>query len=407
MHQWKIRRNERGQIFALIAVLIGVLILFVGLAIDFGQAYVTKTTLNKAVDAATLAAMRNLNLGQATATTDAVAAFKANYQSVPGLGTVPTPTVTWFTSSPCISGNTCVTINATTTINTYFIRALGAQFATLNVSDSATAQRNPLVMSLMLDRSGSMQNNGGATVLPGDVRNFISYFDEGIDNIAEVSFAGAQSDDVKMTTSFVTPVDNAVEGLTFAGGTYAYGAMYDGDQQILTIPPSPNIIRVAVFFTDGYANTVNDKLKCNPPSTTLTNWNYGGCAPIECGSVFFMNPTTGNWSGNSCNVNPYVFPAQDTGTNQAINVTNITADATYRTEQLATKMRTTDQITIYSIGLGNLINKPYLQNIANDPAAATYDSSQPSGEAVFAPTAAQLDAVFQTIASKILLRLSQ
>ena len=106
-------------------------------------------------------------------------------------------------------------------------------------------------------------------------------------------------------------------------------------------------------------------------------------------------------------MNPYVFPAQDTGTNQAINVTNITADATYRTETLATKMRTTDQITIYSIGLGNLINKPYLQDIANDPAAATYDSSQPSGEAVFAPTAAQLDAVFQTIASKILLRLSQ
>ena len=63
MHQWKIRKNERGQIFALIAVLIGVLVLFVGLAIDFGQAYVTKTTLNKAVDAATLAAMRNLNSG--------------------------------------------------------------------------------------------------------------------------------------------------------------------------------------------------------------------------------------------------------------------------------------------------------------------------------------------------------
>ena len=162
LHQWKIKKKERGQIFALIAVLIGVLMLFVGLAIDLGQAYVTKTTLSKAVDAATLAAMRNLNLGQSTAAADAVAAFNANYQSVPGLGTVPTPTVTWFTSSPCISGNTCVTISASSTINTYFIRFFGSQFATLNISDSATAQRNPLVMSLVLDRSGSMSSNGGA-----------------------------------------------------------------------------------------------------------------------------------------------------------------------------------------------------------------------------------------------------
>ncbi len=174
MLQWKIRKNERGQIFALIAVLIGVLLLFVGLEIDFGHAYVTKTTLSKAVDAATLAAMRNLNLGESTAATDAVAAFNANYQSVPGLGNIPTPTVTWFTSAPCISGNTCVTISASSTINTYFIRIFGPQYATLNISDSATAQRNPLVMSLMLDRSGSMQNNGGATVLPPDVKDFIS-----------------------------------------------------------------------------------------------------------------------------------------------------------------------------------------------------------------------------------------
>ena len=57
-----------------------------------------------------------------------------------------------------------------------------------------------------------MKSNGGATVLPGDVKNFITYFDEGIDNIAEISFAGARSDDVPMTTNFVTPIDNAVEG---------------------------------------------------------------------------------------------------------------------------------------------------------------------------------------------------
>jgi Flp pilus assembly protein TadG len=430
LHQWKIRKNERGQIFALIAVLIGVLILFVGLAIDFGEAYVTKTTLNKAVDAATLAAMRNLNLGESTAATDAVAAFKANYQSVPGLGTVPTPTVTWFTSSPCISGNTCVTISATTSINTSFIRIFGSQYSTLNISDSATAQRNPLVMSLVLDKSGSMNNNGGSTALPTAVTNFITYFDPGIDNVSEISFSSVDSVDVPMTTSFVTPINNEMEKISFGGATFAQAGLQDGFNQILTKPLSPNIIRVAVFFTDGWANTnglptnvttstastTHDVLNCTGTAKKPSNtpMNYGGCAPPEaavgwCSGIFFMDPTSGNTT--TC-ANATTFPALGTGGNALSPVStaqsDISADATYRTEQLASVMRnSTNNITIYSIGLGDKINQAYLQDIANDPAAATYNSSQPQGEAIFAPDSTQLNAVFQTIASKVLLRLSQ
>jgi hypothetical protein len=94
-------------------------------------------------------------------------------------------------------------------------------------------------------------------------------------------------------------------------------------------------------------------------------------------------------------------PPNPTGEN------NVSNDASYRTAQLAATMRSTDQVTIYTIGLGNKINTTYLQEIANDPAADTYDPSQPSGEAIFAPDATQLEEVFQTIASRILLRLSQ
>jgi hypothetical protein len=87
---------------------------------------------------------------------------------------------------------------------------------------------------------------------------------------------------------------------------------------------------------------------------------------------------------------------------------DIANDATYRTEQLANLMRnSTNNITIYSIGLGNKINEQYLQEIANDPNSPTYDSSQPQGEAVFAPTATDLQAAYETIASKILLRLAK
>ena len=48
------------------ALAIAVLMVFVGLAIDYGRAYVAKTTLAKAVDAAALTAMKDVNLGTGT-----------------------------------------------------------------------------------------------------------------------------------------------------------------------------------------------------------------------------------------------------------------------------------------------------------------------------------------------------
>jgi Flp pilus assembly protein TadG len=436
LDQRKNQKHNRGQILVLVAILIPVLIVFVGFAIDFGLAYVTKTTLSKSVDAAALAAMRNLNEGESTATTQAQNAFKANYQSVPGLGTPPTPTITWFTSSPCTSGNTCVSISATATIHTYFLNVLsilpgvGNSVNASSITVSATAQRNPLVMSIVLDKSGSMNLNGGATALPPAVTSFISYFDQGIDNIAEISFSSVDSVDVPMTTSFQSPIDSAVEGMAFGGATFAQAGLQDGFAQVLTQPATPNIIRVVVFFTDGWANTdglptnvttptastTHDVLNCTGTTTKPSNtpMNYGGCAPLEaaagwCSGIFFMNPTTG--STTTC-ANATTFPALDGGGNALSPVAtaqqNIANDATYRTEQLANVMRnSTNNITIYAIGLGDKINQAYLQDVANDPAAATYNSSQPQGEAVFAPSSTQLDAVFQTIASKVLLRLSQ
>jgi len=97
----------------------------------------------------------------------------------------------------------------------------------------------------------------------------------------------------------------------------------------------------------------------------------------------------------------------------ALTVTNITADATYRTEQLASVMRnSTNNITIYTIGLGTKINTAYLEDLANVQGADTYDSTQPIGDYEFAdcPSATcqqDLTNVFQIILSKILLRLTK
>src|SRR5271163_1334657 len=101
LHQGKNKKNEHGQVFLLLAVVIPILIVFVGIGIDLGLAYVTKTTLSKAVDAAALTAMKNVAQGTGGLTCNITSpaglagdqAFNINYQSVPNLSTTPTPSI--------------------------------------------------------------------------------------------------------------------------------------------------------------------------------------------------------------------------------------------------------------------------------------------------------------------------
>ena len=302
------------------------------------------------------------------------------------------------------TNNSTVNVNATATINTFFLRILSG-FKTLKISSNAQATRPKLIMSLVLDRSGSMNLNGGAQALPSAVDNFLTYFDNANDQVADVSYASLASVDVPIQTNFVTPITNAVGRMAFGGATYSQSALLAGQTQInkIVVAPGANVVKVAVFFTDGWANTVQDKLIC-PPSTLL---NFGGCAPPEsaagwCSGVSFMDTVT----GNSRNCRASNFPSQLTGSSQPLTQANIANDAMYRAVQVANSMRA-QNIVIYSIGLGDKISQAFLQQIANDPASSTFNANLPVGQAVFAPTAADLQTVFQTIASEILLRLSQ
>jgi hypothetical protein len=69
-----------------------------------------------------------------------------------------------------------------------------------------------------------------------------------------------------------------------------------------------------------------------------------------------------------------------------------------------------DGIIVYAIGVGTHINADFLAQVANDPSLAGtpgYVATSYDGEYVVANDVSQLSGVFQTIASKILLRLSK
>ena len=173
-------RNDRGQTIIIFALLFSVLVLFAGLALDAGLLYATKAKLSSSVDGACLAGMKNLALGQTTAATLATNIFNANYGSNP-----PIPTITFPTDQ---NNNQQVKVTATANVSTYFIRLISA-FATVPVSDTAVSTRGKLIMSIVLDRSGSMSGDGGASALQAAVPSSSSNFNDALDEVGLVSFA--------------------------------------------------------------------------------------------------------------------------------------------------------------------------------------------------------------------------
>ena len=413
----------------MLAIVLPILVLFAALAIDVGFAYVTKAKLSKAVDAACLTGMRNLPQGQSTAQTLALNSFNANY-ATSGLDASPPVVTIGFSSNA--EGNLLINVSATATMRTFFMGYL-PQWKTVTVNDSAQALRGKLIMSVVLDRSGSMANDGGSTALPPAVTSFVNNFNNTTDQVAMVSFATNATVDVPINYNFITPITTAVNKMTFTGATFGPGGLTLAQAQNDSVPvlTGQNVTKVVVYFTDGYVNTIQDTFNCTS-KWGPTLYNYGGYDSNSGNTFDFFNPVDGtDWEPSSqthgLDSNGYPphlptpdcagvtnFISQSTGKQTTFSRTNITADAQYRALQTANAMRAESPATyIYAIGLGTNVDQAFLKAVANDPSSPTYNPNQPDGLAVFVPNCpsstctSDLEQVFQTIASKILLRLTQ
>jgi Flp pilus assembly protein TadG len=425
------RPRTRGQIIIMITLVIPALILFAGLAIDFGVAYTDKSALSRAVDAAALEGMRNLSQGTTLAKQLASDTFNVNVQ---GLGTYATTPTFTFVENVDQYGNQTVTITGTA----YWQPLLLSLFLSSPVALTATATvgRAPLYMSLVLDQSYSMTENGGASALPTAVTNFIDQFNDSADHVALISFATIPTIGVTMASSppFKTAVTNYVNGMTFTltnAYTFAQTGLDNGLAQINSVSLPSNAQKVMVFFTDGWPNMLQDTLNCSGTTRTLLNFtecdtgdvSLGLCSntyPLAVFTTAGANTTCDGCtsypsysSSDSCYPAPSVlnFNSRQYSRSESISMATVSAEAIYRAEASAATALG-QNVTIYSIGLGSAITnqataQAFLYQVANDPTGANYNSSLPQGQAVFAPTSSQLNTVFQQIASKILLRITQ
>jgi hypothetical protein len=96
---------------------------------------------------------------------------------------------------------------------------------------------------------------------------------------------------------------------------------------------------------------------------------------------------------------------------------NVPNEAMYRAMTWANAMRA-QGVIVYSIGLGDKISQPFLQQMANDPSGTSFEgfsinANTPQGLAVFAVDCpgpnctSELNQAFQTVATDILLKLTQ
>jgi hypothetical protein len=273
------------------------------------------------------------------------------------------------------------------------------------------ASQPQIIMSLVLDRSGSMLDNGGSVALAPAVTNFISLFSDSRDKVAMVSFSSAASVNVPMGQPFIRNVQDAVLALSFGGDTCSDQGLTNALAQInsITISPGQNVVRVIVFFTDGMANTFNYNFDCGPQNIGLPD----GSAPM------LFDPTTGDFDGGGCTIPAMlssIDPSTGVLTTNAVSSTDCLAmhnEAANRAERIAYLARA-QGITIYCIGMGNpatpgecngyfpVLNPTFLENLANTANSATFNPGQPQGYFAVAEDANQLEMVFQMIASGLL-----
>jgi Flp pilus assembly protein TadG len=250
--------SEQGFTLVYMAIFITVLLLFTGMAVDSGRAYVIKAQLTKAVDGAALGAARNLNSGDPRG--EAQRIFLANFPN----GYLGTSSVTDPFTDPnffdlttdVTTGVNVVTVKATAVLPTTFMRL--ANFNTVTVTSEGEARRRMVDLSLMIDVSSSI--GGQWPAVRDAVSQFINAFDPLNDRLSLGTYGwGTQIiDPMPSTRGFNKTLMLSHVPTTLPGGvTPMAEGLYRAWDEVRSVPNGQQSgLRVIVLFTDGSGNTV-------------------------------------------------------------------------------------------------------------------------------------------------------
>jgi len=287
------KKNQRGFAIIFYATMLTFVISVVGLAVDVGTIYMIKARLSSAVDAASLAAGRSVNLANtlSQAQTAAISAaqqfFTANFPNG-YFNTLGTPTVTpVLTQETDGNGNPNgvldIAVTASVTAPTYFMNIFNVH--NLTVSATGTASRRGLVLMLVLDQSSSMGNGAGSScaAMVTAAQNFVTLLSP-YDQIGLVKFdLTAQLMDSPTTNH--TQVSNDIGAITCGSNTNTISALDVAYQQIKTTG-LPLALNTIILFTDGSPNGITAQFPARVPATQESRWGPSQTTSAQSGSTF-------------------------------------------------------------------------------------------------------------------------
>jgi Flp pilus assembly protein TadG len=264
-------KNEKGMVLVYMAGATTVLLLFSGLAVDTGRAYVVKAQLSKALDGAALGAARDMNSGNPQQ--EAQRIFNANFPAgYLGSTLASGPTVTVTTDNA--TGRNVVNVSASATVPTTFMQL--ANFTQVTVNGSAEATRRMVDLSLVLDVSGSIGSKW--PTVRDAARSFIGAFDATHDRVALMTFSNGSIvlDQMPSSRGFnKTQVQADVPSSLPGGSTLMVEGLYHGWDELRTVPSGQQSgLRVIVLFTDGASNGVPGIYDATGIAKGLRTWDF-------------------------------------------------------------------------------------------------------------------------------------
>jgi len=336
---------KRAQTLVFFTLAFGTIFLLCGLAIDSGLLYLAKARLSRAVDGAALAAVGNFSLGKDQVAITMRNFAVANYTDL-GVGHNVNSIVQDFPISSSAAGVqtfytlpngqqgsiytysfndgqqdtngayrkyvtvvlklgsggqiTSATCNARCPVRTYFMWFAGSFFKDLKVSSSAVATRNPRLIMVVVDRSGSMLlPGGGAYTLPNAIVTFLNFFDTSSDYIGLVSFSSNARLEMPLTTNFLYAGTNVLYD------AYQLNTNYGVTNGVPGVDP------------EEYPSSVSPPYDPNYATSGIRRMKFGGSTSADEGIRLGLETMMANSSFNDPDVSKYMVLFTDGAWNNA------------------------------------------------------------------------------------------
>ncbi len=288
--------REKGIALVYVGVFLVPLLACTGLAVDLGRGYLVRVALARAVDAAALAAARNIAADSSQAQRAANNIFNANFPAgFLGVSSVQNPPQ--LTMTVASDGSHIITVASSATVPTTFMRIAGPE--SLTVAASATATRRLVDMSFVMDRSGSLGAAFGQ--VKEAAKQFVSYFDPSSDRIALITFSAntVVADPMRSERGFdLSSIDNHIDSTVANGGTATAEGLYQGWDQLRTVPSgSQSGLRIVLLFTDGSPNSIAGQFQVSQSKSG------GTCSSTLVGRAGTIATNDYPYTGNSTTTN--------------------------------------------------------------------------------------------------------